>query len=72
MKHERYEINPRPLNVGGGYQLHLIGRDLETGEEVFLGGAVFPVDAPEEDAEVLGDAMETGEGWVVLRSENEE
>jgi hypothetical protein len=68
----RFEINPRPAKVGGGYQLHLIGRDLETGEEVFMGGGVFPVDAPEQDAEVLGDALETGKDWVGLRSENEE
>lgn len=30
MKRERFEINPRPAEVGGGWQVRLIGRDKET------------------------------------------
>jgi len=36
MKHS-YEINPRPVELGGGWQLRL----LENGEEA--GGGVFPI-----------------------------
>ena len=36
MKHS-YEINPRPVELGGGWQLRL----LENGEEA--GGSVFPI-----------------------------
>jgi len=43
MKHS-YEINPRPVELGGGWQLRL----LENGEEV--GGGVFPISQEESQA----------------------
>ena len=44
-----YEINPRPVELGGGWRLRL----LEGGEEV--GGGVFPPVAGIEDA---GEALQ--------------
>jgi hypothetical protein len=43
----RYEIEPRPAALGGGVRLYLYGPDQETGEEIELGGGVFP-SGPEE------------------------
>jgi hypothetical protein len=41
MTNYRNEIEPRPTALGGGVRLYLYGPDLETGEEIELGG-VFP------------------------------
>lgn len=38
MTRYRYEVEPRPLDLGGGFRLRLF----EGGEEV--GGGVFPLD----------------------------
>jgi hypothetical protein len=64
MKHERYEIEPRPVAVGGGWRLRLIGRDLETGVEIELGGGVFPVEPGEDERGAYADAMQTGQEWL--------
>ena len=63
----RYEIEPRPLDLGGGYRLRL----LEDGEEV--GGGVFPLDEyPEAEREEAGnmaftDAQSEGTAWMASR-----
>ena len=44
MKHS-YEINPRPVELGGGWQLRLLEDDKE------MGGGVFPV--AEGDSETV-------------------
>jgi hypothetical protein len=44
-----YEINPRPVELGGGWRLRL----LEDGQEV--GGGVFP---PVEDIEDAKEALQ--------------
>ena len=64
MKPDRYEIVPRPSAVGGGWRLHLIGRDPETGQELELGGGVFPVQDGQDDADAYNDAMQTGQDWL--------
>ena len=64
MKHERFEIEPRPAAVGGGWRLRLIGRDLETGDEIELGGGVFPVEPGEDERDAYADAMQTGQEWL--------
>jgi hypothetical protein len=64
MKHERFEIEPRPAAVGGGWRLRLIGRDLETGVEIELGGGVFPVEPGEDERDAYADAMQTGQEWL--------
>lgn len=61
-----YEINPRPADLGGGWQLRL----LEDGEEI--GGGVFPPAEGIEDAKVAervayGDALREATDWLASR-----
>jgi hypothetical protein len=56
----RYEIETRPVELGGGWRLRLF----EGGEEV--GGGVFP--APEGEGasqEAHIDAVNEGESWLL-------
>lgn len=64
MKPERYEIEPRPAALGGGWRLRLIGRDLETGMETEMGGGVFPVEDGQDTRDAYADAMQTGQEWL--------
>ena len=67
----RYEIEPRPLDLGGGYRLRL----LEDGEEV--GDGVFPLgEYPEAEREEAGkmafrDAQDEGNAWMASRNKPE-
>jgi hypothetical protein len=67
MTRYRYEVEPRPLDLGGGFRLRLF----EGGEEV--GGGVFPLDEyPEserEEAEKMAftDAQNEGLDWMASR-----
>lgn len=61
-----YEINPRPVELGGGWRLRL----LESGAEV--GGGVFPPVANIEDPKralqaALEDAEATAYRWLDSR-----
>jgi len=64
----RYEIEPQPLDLGGGYRLRL----LEDGEEV--GGGVFTLDEyPESEREEAGklafsDAQTEANAWMDSRN----
>ncbi|HUD73738.1 MAG TPA: hypothetical protein VMQ76_01600 [Terracidiphilus sp.] len=69
MKRERFEIDPRPAEVGGGWQLRLIGRDEETGEEIDMGGGSVPAVEGEEDKDAYADLLEVGEDWLAVDSE---
>ncbi len=67
----RYEITPRPADLGGGWRLRLI----EDGEEV--GGGVFPLSeyATAENAEEAAsyayeDALAEASAWLASRGEN--
>ena len=67
----RYEIMPRPADLGGGWRLRL----LERGEEV--GGGVFPLSeyATAENAEEAAnyayeDALAEASAWLASRGEN--
>lgn len=65
MKHS-YEITPRPVELGGGWRLHL----LEDGVEV--GGGVFPpVNGIDDVAIALQAAFDDAEGeayaWLDTR-----
>ena len=67
----RYEITPRPADLGGGWRLRL----LERGEEV--GGGVFPLSeyATAENAEEAAsyayeDALAEASAWLASRDEN--
>ncbi len=72
MSQNRYEIEPRSENLGGGWRLHLISVDPETGEEIFMGGGVFPVVELDDDAAVYSEALDVGREWMDSRSANEE
>ena len=64
----RFEIEPRPLDLGGGWRLRLI----ENGEEV--GGGIFPLceypeaDRAEADKMAYTDAQMEGLDWMASRS----
>jgi hypothetical protein len=72
MKHTRYEIEPRPAGVGGGWRLRLIGQNLEIGAEVELGGGVFPVKPGENEKDAYADAGKPARnGWMkILQNRN--
>jgi hypothetical protein len=62
----RFEIEPRPADLGGGWRLRLFDGDVE------MGGGVFPPeqgveDATEADKQAHADAMEEGTAWVASR-----
>ncbi|MFC3279319.1 hypothetical protein ACFOHQ_21140 [Xanthomonas fragariae] len=62
-----YEIEPRPIDLGGGWRLRL----LQDGEEV--GGGVFPLAEGAEDVvmatnEAHADAVAEGAAWLASRS----
>lgn len=65
MNATRYQIEPRPSALGEGWQLRLFDTDPETGQDVEMGGGVFPASAygTEEDAskDAYADAMQTGQ-----------
>ncbi len=63
---ERYEIEPRPVALGGGWRLHVFGYDLETGESVEMGGGVFPVQLGEDPKDAYADAIETAQSWLAV------
>jgi len=67
---DRYEIEPRPNAVGGGWRLRLFGKDLETGQDVEMGGGVFPVEEGQDDKDAYAEAMLTGQEWVQAQEEN--
>lgn len=64
IRSDRYEIEPRPHAVGGGWRLRLYGRDLETGQEIEMGGGAFPVEDYQDDQDAYEEAMRTGFDWV--------
>lgn len=64
IKSDRYEIEPRPRAVGGGWRLRLYGKDLETGQEIEMGGAAFPVEDDQDEQDAYEEAMRTGFEWL--------
>ena len=69
MKRERYEIDPRPPALGGGWQLRLVGRDEETGEEIDMGGGAIPAADREDDKDAYAELLEVGDNWLAVESE---
>lgn len=68
MNRERYEIEPRPAAFGGGWNLHLFGKDWETGEETEIGCQVFPPDDEQEQTDAFLEAIEVGKLWIRERT----
>ena len=65
VRRNRYEIEPRPAALGGVWRLRLFGQDPETGEDIEMGGGVFPGESSEDFGEVYdahADAMQGGQG----------
>jgi hypothetical protein len=56
LRDPRYELEPYPVALGGGWRLRLIKNDQE------VGGGVFSLDPDIETAR--RDAMEEGEAWL--------
>lgn len=58
----RYEVEPRPLDLGGGYRLRLFEDD------ECVGGGVFPLDEyPEAEKMAFTDAQDEGLDWMASR-----
>lgn len=64
MRRVRFEIEPRPAGVGGGWLLHLVGVDERTGSEEECGGGVFPAEGKDTSDEAYADALQTGLDWL--------
>ncbi|MDQ6758255.1 MAG: hypothetical protein M3Z32_00140 [Acidobacteriota bacterium] len=58
----RFEISPRALSLDGGWNMRLLTN--EAGEEIEMGGGVFPIEENFTSDEAYADALETGEGWL--------
>ncbi len=69
MRSNRYEIEPQPLPIGGGWRIRFFGRDLETGQEIEMGGGVFPVEDGQDENDSYADAMQTGQEWLQEQEE---
>ena len=69
MKRERYEIDPRPAALGGGWQLRPIARDEETGEEIHMGGGAIPAAEGEDDKDAYAELLEMADDWLAVESE---
>lgn len=66
MNADRYEIVPRPDALGGGWRLHVFGKDPESGETIEIGGGVFPVLEGQDSRDVYADALETAQTWLAV------
>lgn len=55
-----YEINPRPVDLGGGWRMRLLEDDVE------VGGGVFPA-IPTEVEEAFIEAQNEAEEWLSAR-----
>ena len=67
----RFEIEPRPLELGGGWKLRLL--EQEGGEETEMGGGLFPPE-PEQGIsadDAYADAVQMGEDWLAAFVESE-
>jgi len=64
MKRVRYEIDPRPEVLGGGWRLRLIGLNEESGREEEYGGGVFPVEPGVDEKDAHADALQVGLDWL--------
>jgi hypothetical protein len=62
MSAHRFEIQPRPVSLGGGWRLRLLETEIE------VGGGVFPVEEGVSEEDAHADALQTGEDWLRSRS----
>ena len=64
----RYEIEPRPAALGGGWRLHFFGHDMETGEEIEMNSGVVPLRGGEDEVSAYADAVWVGDEWLAAKS----
>ncbi len=65
MNCRRFEIEPRPATLGGGWHLRLLQEEPD-GAEIEMGGGVFSPE-PEQGIsadDAYADALQTGEDWL--------
>lgn len=60
----RYEIEPRPAAVDGGWMMRLFDRDWETGEEVEVGATLIPLVNGEVDMDYYTGTVEMANDWI--------
>ena len=58
-----YEIEPRPIALGGGWRLRLLDDD---GSEV--GAGAYPITDDITETEAYAEACEVGEAWLLSRT----
>ena len=63
MAERRFEVSPRPAELGGGWNLRLFEQEPD-GTEIEMGGGAFPVTADITEADAYADAFETGHEWL--------
>ncbi len=71
MSQHRFEIEPRPATLGGGRQLRLL-EQLPDGQEIEMGGGVFPVEDNGSGDAAYADALDAGEDWLRAHSDESE
>ncbi len=67
----RYEIEPRSLELGGGWRLRLLEQSPD-GQEIEMGGGVFPVEDDGSGDAAYAEALDAGEDWLRAHSDESE
>ena len=66
----RFEIEPGPATIGGGWLLRLL-RQEPHGEEVEMDGGVFPPEEGIGEDDAYAGPLHTGEDWLPAHSGRE-
>lgn len=66
----RFEIEPRPVSLGGGWRLRLLEQSPD-GSEIEMGDGIFPPEVEINEDDAYADALQTGEDWMAAFSESE-
>jgi hypothetical protein len=67
IKNFRFEIERRSVDFGGGWNLRFIERDADNGEEIEVGGGVFPATSKDEELDAYAEALSAGEEWIASK-----
>jgi hypothetical protein len=68
----RFEIEPRPTALGGGWRLRLLQEEPD-GSETEMGGGIFPPQPDEgiSSDDACADVVQAGEDWLASFPESE-
>lgn len=58
-----FEIQPRPVVLGGGWRLRLLERSPD-GNEIELGTGIFPLEHGLNAEDAYAEALQAGEDWL--------